>query len=130
MPLHPIIRIRNKKNETSIYFSLKKDLWEFFLGQQYQLNKVHAYGIKVNGCAILPFQKSFITDCFKQEARDLVNAWIRNSHFYAVIDFDKEMASETDSRTILSNMHDGDFLHPNELGYQRLGDAVDLNLFK
>ena len=94
------------------------------------IEKAHAKGIKVYGCTILPFQKSFYDAPFKQEARDIVNAWIRNNHFDAVIDFDKEMASGTDSKTILSNMHDGDFLHPNELGYQRMGDAVDLNLFK
>ncbi|SFD93266.1 SGNH/GDSL hydrolase family protein [Flavobacterium phragmitis] len=94
------------------------------------IEKAHAKGIKVYGCTILPFQKSFYDAPFKQEARDIVNAWIRNDHFDAVIDFDKEMSSETDSKTILSNMHDGDFLHPNELGYQRMGEVIDLNLFK
>ncbi|MDP5200261.1 SGNH/GDSL hydrolase family protein [Flavobacterium sp. DG2-3] len=94
------------------------------------IEKAHAKGIKVYGCTILPFQKSFYDASFKQEARDIVNAWIRNNHFDAVIDFDKEMSSETDSKTILSNMHDGDFLHPNELGYQRMGEAIDLNLLK
>ncbi|KRD57856.1 GDSL family lipase [Flavobacterium sp. Root935] len=94
------------------------------------IEKAHARGIKVYGCTILPFQKSFYDAPFKQEARDIVNAWIRNNNFDAVIDFDKEMASATDSKTILSNMHDGDFLHPNELGYQRMGEVVDVNLFK
>ncbi|MCV2484743.1 SGNH/GDSL hydrolase family protein [Flavobacterium sp. SH_e] len=94
------------------------------------IDKAHSKGIKVYGCTILPFQKSFYDAPFKQEARDIVNAWIRNNKFDAVIDFDKEMASETDSKTILSNMHDGDFLHPNELGYKRMGEIIDLNLFK
>lgn len=94
------------------------------------IDKAHAKGIKVYGCTILPFQKSFYDAPFKQQARDIINDWIRNNHFDAVIDFDKEMASETDSKTILSNMHDGDFLHPNEFGYQRMGEAVDLGLFK
>lgn len=94
------------------------------------IEKAHDRGIKVYGCTILPFQKSFYDAPFKQEARNIVNAWIRNNNFDAVIDFDKEMASETDSKTILSNMHDGDFLHPNELGYQRMGEVIDLNLFK
>ncbi|PBJ15937.1 SGNH/GDSL hydrolase family protein [Flavobacterium sp. ACN6] len=93
------------------------------------IEKAHARDIKVYGCTILPFQKSFYDAPFKQDARDIVNAWIRNN-FDAVIDFDKEMASEADPKTILSNMHDGDFLHPNELGYKRMGEVVDLNLFK
>lgn len=94
------------------------------------IDKAHAKGIKVYGCTILPFQKSFYDAPFKQDARDIVNAWIRNGSFDAVIDFDKEMESEKGSKTILSNMHDNDFLHPNELGYKRMGEAVDLNLFQ
>ncbi|OIV39985.1 SGNH/GDSL hydrolase family protein [Flavobacterium johnsoniae] len=95
------------------------------------IDKAHAKGIKVYGCTILPFAKSFYDAPHKQEARDIVNDWIRNSKaFDAVIDFDKAMASEEGSKTILSNMHDGDFLHPNQAGYLRMGEAIDLNLFK
>lgn len=96
------------------------------------IDKAHAKGIKVYGCTILPFEKSFYDAPYRQEARDIVNAWIRNktSGFDAVIDFDTAMVSEPDSKTILSNMHDNDFLHPNELGYKRMGEMIDLELFK
>lgn len=95
------------------------------------IEKAHAKNIKVYGCTILPFEKSFYDAPYRQEARDIVNTWIRNSNaFDAVIDFDKAMVSGVDSRTILANMHDGDFLHPNEAGYQRMGEVIDLNLFK
>jgi len=95
------------------------------------IQKAHSKGIKVYGCTILPFAKSFYDAPHKQEARDIVNAWIRNSKaFDAVIDFDKAMVAEEGSKTILSNLHDGDFLHPNEAGYVKMGEAVDLNLFK
>lgn len=95
------------------------------------IDKAHAKGIKVYGCTILPFAKSFYDAPHKQETRDIVNDWIRNSKaFDAVIDFDKTMVSEEGSKTILSNMHDGDFLHPNQAGYLRMGEAIDLNLFK
>jgi lysophospholipase L1-like esterase len=95
------------------------------------ITKAHAKGIKVYGCTILPFQKSFYDAPHKQEARDIVNAWIRNSKaFDAVIDFDKAMVAEEGSKTISANLHDGDFLHPNEAGYVKMGETVDLNLFK
>ena len=95
------------------------------------IEKAHAKGIKVYGCTILPFEKSFYDTPYRQEVRDIVNAWIRtNSGFDALIDFDKAMASEPGSKTILANMHDGDFLHPNELGYKRMGETIDLGLFK
>jgi lysophospholipase L1-like esterase len=40
------------------------------------------------------------------------------------------MQSPDAPATILPNMHDGDFLHPNEAGYKRMGESIDLNLFK
>lgn len=96
------------------------------------IDKAHAKGIKIYGCTILPFAKSFYDAPYRQEARDIVNAWIRNknSGFDAVIDFDKAMVSEPGSKTILSDMHDNDFLHPNQLGYKRMGEMIDLELFK
>ncbi|CAD0001049.1 SGNH/GDSL hydrolase family protein [Flavobacterium salmonis] len=104
---------------------------ELIKAYKVMINKAHARGIKVYGCTILPFAKSFYDAPHRQEARDIVNTWIRSSKaFDAVIDFDKAMASEIGSKTILSNMHDGDFLHPNESGYLRMGEAVDLDLFK
>ena len=95
------------------------------------IDKAHAKGIKVYGCTILPFAKSFYDAPHRQEARDIVNTWIRNSNaFDAVIDFDKAMVEAEGSKTILSNLHDGDFLHPNEAGYVKMGETIDLNLFK
>lgn len=95
------------------------------------ITKAHDKGIKVYGCTILPFKKSFYDAPFKQEARSIVNEWIRTTKsFDAVIDFDKVMESSIESQTILSDMHDHDFLHPNELGYRRMGESIDLELFK
>jgi lysophospholipase L1-like esterase len=100
-------------------------------GYKIMIDKAHSKGIKVFGATILPFEKSFYDAPYKQKARDIVNEWIRaKGNFDAVIDFDKEMASEIGSKTILSDMHDGDFLHPNEKGYQRMGEVVDLDLFR
>lgn len=94
------------------------------------IDKAHAKGIKVYGATILPFAKSFYDTPFRQEARTYVNDWIRNSgKFDSVIDFDKTMVSEVPG-VILTDMHDNDYLHPNEAGYKRMGESIDLNLFK
>jgi lysophospholipase L1-like esterase len=104
---------------------------EIIDGYKIMIDKAHARGLKVFGATILPFEKSFYDAPYKQQARDIVNEWIRTKgNFDAVIDFDKEMASGIGSKTIMSEMHDGDFLHPNEKGYQRMGEVIDLNLFK
>ena len=95
------------------------------------ITKAHAKGILVYGATILPFAKSFYDTPQRQKARDAVNEWIRNSRrFDEVIDFDKIMRNPYDVITILPDMHDGDFLHPNEAGYRRMGENVDLELFK
>lgn len=94
------------------------------------ISKAHGKGIKVYGCTLLPFAQSFYDAPFRQAARDKVNEWIRNSgDFDAVIDFDNVMRSDNDPNTIGADLHSGDFLHPNELGYKKMGEAVDLNLF-
>ncbi|MCP2029860.1 lysophospholipase L1-like esterase [Flavobacterium sp. HSC-32F16] len=104
---------------------------EIIEGYKVMIDKAHAKGIKVFGGTILPFEKSFYDAPYKQEARDIVNKWIRTKgNFDAVIDFDKAMASGVGSKTILPDMHDNDFLHPNEKGYQRMGEAIDLDLFQ
>lgn len=95
------------------------------------INKAHAKGILVYGATILPFAGSFYDTPYRQTARDTVNEWIRNSRqFDAVIDFDKIMRNPDDVKTILTDMHDGDFLHPNQAGYRRMGENVNLGLFK
>lgn len=94
------------------------------------ITKAHAQNIRVFGATILPFAKSFYDTEFRQSARNIVNEWIRNSgRFDAVIDFDKIMRNPNDIKTILLDMHDNDFLHPNEAGYEKMGNSIDLSLF-
>lgn len=95
------------------------------------IDEAHNKGIKVYGCTILPFAKSFYDAPFKQEVRDNINNWIRNSGKYdAVIDFDAVMRNPEQTNTLLEALHTGDFLHPNEAGYKKMGESIDVNLFK
>lgn len=60
----------------------------------------------------------------------MVNERIRTAQkFDAVIDFDKVMRNLDDIRELLSALHDNDWLHPNEAGYKKMGESIDLNLF-
>ena len=63
--------------------------------------------------------------------RQAVNAWIRDGGaFDAVIDFDKGAARSGTSRRSMLPIYDcGDHLHPSDLGYNRMGDMIDLSLF-
>lgn len=103
---------------------------ELIEAYQVMIDKAHAKGIKVYGATILPFAKSFYDAPFRQHAWRTVNDWIRTSgKFDAVIDFDQLMESD-EAGVILPDMHDNDHLHPNEAGYKRMGDFINLDLFK
>ncbi|OYX80307.1 MAG: GDSL family lipase [Flavobacteriales bacterium 32-34-25] len=106
---------------------MAKELIEAY---QIMIDKAHARGIKVYGATILPFAKSFYDAPFRQEARSTVNKWIRTSgKFDVVIDFDRLMES-SEPGVILPDMHDKDYLHPNQEGYKKMGEFVNLDLFK
>lgn len=95
------------------------------------INDAHAQGIKVYGATITPFNKSSYGRPYREVARNKINNWILTSgHFDAVIDLAKVMQDPTDASTLLTAAQTGDYLHPNELGYQMMGGAVDLALFK
>ena len=95
------------------------------------IEKAHAAGIRVYGATLLPFGKSFYDTDYREEARQRVNAWIRNSgRFDEVIDFEKALQNPEAPQTILPEAHDGDFLHPSETGHRIMGSAVNLKLFE
>lgn len=95
------------------------------------IDDAHAEGIFVYGGTILPFGGSFYDADYRQAARDTVNYWIRNSgRFDAVIDFDLAMRNPSDTLRLLPAGDTGDHLHPNQIGHQMMGKAVDLSLFE
>jgi lysophospholipase L1-like esterase len=63
--------------------------------------------------------------------RQALNAWIRTSNAYdAVIDFDA-LTRDPDAPTKMRSQYDsGDRLHPGDVGYQAMGNAVSLDLFR
>ena len=95
------------------------------------INEAHVQGIKVYGATITPIKKSFYYADYRETARDSINKWIRTSgRFDAIIDFDKAIRDPNDTLSILPEAQSGDYLHPNELGYQMMGKAIDLSLFE
>jgi lysophospholipase L1-like esterase len=95
------------------------------------IDQAHTKGIKVYGATILPIGESFYYAPFREPARQKINDWIRNSgSFDAIIDFDLVMRHPDNPEILQPELHTGDFLHPNELGYKIMGDYIDLSLFE
>ena len=65
-----------------------------------------------------------------EEKRQAVNRWIRTSNAYdAVIDFDKVLRDPMHPTRLLPDYDSGDHVHPNDMGYRGMADAIDLSLF-
>ncbi|HEY4028274.1 MAG TPA: SGNH/GDSL hydrolase family protein, partial [Candidatus Dormibacteraeota bacterium] len=92
-----------------------------------------AAGLRVFGGTLLPFKDASLEDFYTpqgEETRQAVNLWIRTGNaFDGVIDFDSIMQSPSDPMMLNPAFDSGDHLHPNDRGYQVMGNSIDLNLF-
>jgi lysophospholipase L1-like esterase len=108
---------------------------DMIAGYKQLILRAHGRGIKIFGATLLPFEnENFTPGAYTPEGeakRQAVNAWIRSSGaFDAVIDFEKTLRDPSHPTSMLPKYDCGDHLHPNDLGYQALGDSIDLSLFK
>ncbi|WP_410586602.1 SGNH/GDSL hydrolase family protein [Amycolatopsis sp. lyj-23] len=96
------------------------------------LVRAHAQDIRVYGATITPFGgNTGYDDPAREEARQRVNAWIRQpGHFDALLDFDKVARDPAAPSRLLPAYDVGDHLHLNPAGYRALGSSVPLGLFR
>jgi lysophospholipase L1-like esterase len=91
-------------------------------------------GIRIFCGTLTPFEnETFLVGAWtpaREAVRQAVNAWIREAGaFDAVIDFDKGVRDPEHPASMLPVYDCGDHLHPSDLGYNRMGDIIDLSLF-
>jgi lysophospholipase L1-like esterase len=104
-------------------------------GHRQLIQRAHARGLKIYGGTLTPFGgftfMGFTFSPATETMRQAVNYWIRTSREYdAVIDFDALLRDRANPAQLDPQYDSGDHLHPNDAGYQRMGDAVDLELFE
>lgn len=94
------------------------------------IEDAHAMKVKVYGATITPFKGSGHYSVAHDSVRNTVNDWIRTKgNFDAFIDFDKIIRNPDDTSRLLEK-YSKDWLHPNEAGYELLGQSIPLDLFK
>lgn len=107
---------------------------EIIAGYQQLIAQTHARGIRIIGCTIMPTEGAIFTNYhneLKERTRQAVNQWIRTGKaFDGVIDFNATMRDPDHPSRLSSRLTSGDHLHPNDNGYQRMADAIDLSLFR
>ncbi len=94
-----------------------------------------ARGIKMLGCTLTPYwNETFLPGAWnprRETVRQAVNAWLREgSAFDSLIDFDQALRDPENPLRMVPKFDCGDHLHPSDLGYCTMGDAIDLALFE
>ena len=92
-------------------------------------------GIEIFGATLTPFEnETFLPGAWtpiREQTRQTVNEWVREGGaFDAVIDFDRALRDPEHPTSMLPIYDCGDHLHPSDLGYNKMGDAIDLSLFE
>ncbi|MGX5183122.1 RICIN domain-containing protein [Streptomyces avermitilis] len=113
-------------------------------GIQSVIDQAHAAGVKIFVGTILPFKTpdpaadggkwklsywntTKVKNPTGEQIRLNVNNWIRsNTSVDGVFDFATTMADPNDPQQLNPAYDSGDYLHPNDAGYQAMANAVDL----
>ncbi len=91
------------------------------------IDQAHEQGVKVLGGTIMPIGNAGPTyySTSREAVRQAVNNWIRTSGAYDdVVDFDVVMRAPGDATKLNRAYDSGDGIHPNDAGYQAMGNAV------
>lgn len=104
---------------------------DLIAGYRQLIARARAQRIAVIGATLLPFEGAAYYSPEKEALRQAVNAWIRDGgEFDAVIDFDRATRDPARPSRLLPTYDSGDHLHPGDLGYQAMGNAVPLEVFR
>lgn len=129
--LEGINDIGNSGRERNGVVNPKITAAELIAGYRQLILRAHERGIKVIGMTILPFEGAHYYAPEREAIRQEVNAWIRTSGaFDGVIDMDKVMGEPGAPTKLGAAWQGGDNLHPDARGHTRMGEAVDLRLFR
>ncbi len=101
------------------------------LGYRQLIARAQSRGLKIYGATILPYEGAAYFTAEGEATRQVVNTWIRTAKaFDGVIDLDAAIRDPAKPTRMRTNLHAGDWLHPNDAGYAAMADAVDLGVFK
>ncbi|WP_338867728.1 SGNH/GDSL hydrolase family protein [Myxococcus stipitatus] len=99
-------------------------------GYQQLIQRARDKGLKVFGGTLTPMSGHAYFTPENEALREAVNAWIRGSGaFDAVIDFEAAVRDPANPDAMPASLT-ADGLHPNDLGYERMAQAIDLQLLE
>ncbi|MDB5959850.1 MAG: family lipase [Massilia sp.] len=103
---------------------------ELIAGYRQLIARAHARGIAVFAGTLPPFEGASYYTPAKDLVRQAANDWIRSSaEFDGVVDFDQLLRDPANPRGLNPTYDSADHLHPNNAGYQLMGNALPLAWF-
>ena len=104
---------------------------DIIAGYRQLIARAHDRGIFMIGATLTPAGPRTQFTAALEAKRAAVNAFVRDSgEFDAVIDFDAATRDPASPLQFLPKYDSGDHLHPGDVGYRAMGDAIDLTLFR
>lgn len=91
--------------------------------------RLHDQGIKAIAATVTPFGGSTRYEAVSAATRNAINSWMRgsDSSFDALLDFDRILRDPARPES-LPDPITRDHLHPNDEGYRRLAEGIDLSV--
>ncbi len=102
---------------------------EIIAGYQTVIDQAHDRDVLVLVGTLLPFAEADLIPEYwtpvNEAKRQAINEWIRTTDVHdGFVDFDEATRDPADPEQMLPSLHGGDFLHPNDAGYRRMGEAA------
>jgi len=107
---------------------------DLIAGMKQLIARAHDRGMKIFCATQTPFGGAVIPGMFsaeKEAQRKALNQWIRSNHaFDGVIDFDRVVLDPANPERIRPAFDSGDHIHPNDAGYEAMGNSIDISWFR
>ena len=103
---------------------------DLIAGYKQIIERAHVHGIKVIGATLTPYVGAAYASDSGEMIREAVNKWTLTSGAYdGVVDFDAATQDPANPKQIRPAYNIRDHLHPNDVGYKAMADAVNLSIF-
>jgi len=103
---------------------------EIIAALRQMVERAHIRGLRVMGATLTPYEGAAYYSEAGEPVRQAVNTWVRTSGvFDAVVDFDQVIRDPQHPLRFKPEYDSGDHLHPGDMGYKAMADAVDLAFF-
>ncbi|MCF5092443.1 SGNH/GDSL hydrolase family protein [Stenotrophomonas sp. PA-6-5C] len=102
---------------------------DMLLGYRQVAARLHAHGIRAHLGTLTSFGDSERYEPVSAATRTAINQWARgkDTGFDGVVDFDAALRDPKQPESLPANIT-RDHLHPNDEGYRRMADAIDLKM--